>query len=313
MELFSRRPVRFVTGLVASLSVLAPLPSLACSICRCGDPTFNALGVAAYTTSGLRAALDWERFDKDEGDPADEAESQVENRVTMFLSYGFAGRLSLSARIPYSARELTATAAGEEPETVNTDGLSDPEISAQALLWASPMSGLGRRSSIALAAGVKTPWGENEATSEGERIDEHAQPGTGSTDVFGNLTLLYFIDMQSSVFASTGYRYTGDNDYGYRYGSTFLANVSYERKIGRVDGVMELNYRHAEKDRVDADGTLGDDTGGSLLYVTPKVLVNLSQGIVLRAGVQIPTIGDLNGEQTERAVINMGVTYFFTH
>jgi hypothetical protein len=40
--------------------------------------------------------------------------------------------------------------------------------------------------------------------------------------------------------------------------------VAYEHKLGpRPDGVLELNFRHAHRDRVDADGTVDDDTGGS--------------------------------------------------
>ena len=315
------RRIPFVTirpiGIGAIITVGLTLSSqgaMACSICRCGDPVFNALGVAGYTTSGYRAALDWERFDKDEGDPADEVESQVENRLTAFLSYSFGERFMVSARVPYSARDLTETAAGAGSESIQTDGLSDPEICAQAMLWSSAMSNLERRSFVALSGGVKTPWGENGVTSNGERIDEHAQPGTGSTDVFGNLSLLYLVNPLSSVFASAGYRHTGTNDYGYRYGSTFLANVSYEHKIGSyADGVLELNFRHADKDRIDSDGLRGDNTGGSLLYVTPKVLFNLTQGVVFRAGAQIPTFADLNGVQDERAVINIGVTYLFLH
>jgi outer membrane putative beta-barrel porin/alpha-amylase len=261
--------------------------------------------------TGLRLALDWERFDKDEGDPAVESESQVENRFTALASYGFSDRFSLTARVPLSFRQLTATSPDSEPETTNTTGLSDPEIYGQLRLWASRLNPtVGRRASLSLVAGVKTPWGQNDARQEGERVDEHAQPGTGSTDAFGSLVLLYLFDMQSSLFVSSGYRGTGSNDHGYRYGSTFTANVAYEHKLGsRVDGVLELNFRDARKDRVDAEGTLDEDTGGALLYVTPRLLVSLGHGVVLRASAQIPTFKDLNGFQKERAVVNVGVTY----
>jgi len=105
------------------------------------------------------------------------------------------------------------------------------------------------------------------------------------------------------VFASAGYRGTGTNDYAYRYGSGFTSNLAYEHKLGRwLDGVVELNFRHAAKDRVDQQGTLDDDTGGSLLYVTPRLLVSLSHGLVLRAGAQIPLAKGLNGYQVERTI-----------
>jgi hypothetical protein len=304
-----------VTLLTASALFALPRPGQACSICRCGDATFNALGKDAYSAKGFRVALDWERFDKDEGDPAVEAESQVENRVTALASYGFNEQVTLLARVPYSVRNLTSSAVGEEPERTHTQGFSDPEIYGQLRLWASRLgAGLGRRSSLSLNAGVKTPWGANEVQHDGERVDEHAQPGTGSTDFFGSLAFLYLVDKESAVFASSGYRHTGENDHGYRYGSSFIANVAYERKLAKVlDGVIELNFRHAQKDRVDAEGAADDDTGGSLLYVTPRLLVSLGGGVVLRLAGQIPVARALNGFQTERAVANVGLTYLLPH
>jgi hypothetical protein len=307
---------RFASGILAATLVAlasAPEAALACSICRCGDPTFNALGKAGFNARGFRLALDWERFDKDEGNPAEESESQVENRFTGLVSYGFSERFMLNARVPVSVRNLEMSMPGEETETVHTSGLSDPEIYGQLRLWASPLSAtVGRRASLSLVAGVKTPWGANDVQESGVRVDEHAQPGTGSTDAFGSLALLYLIDKESALFASTGYRGTGENDFGYRYGSSFTANVAYEHKLGsRLDGVVELNFRHASRDRVDADGTLDENTGGSLLYLTPRLLLHLGGGFVLRASAQIPTIKGLNGYQKERVVANVGLTYLF--
>jgi hypothetical protein len=160
--------------------------------------------------------------------------------------------------------------------------------------------------------GVKTPWGENDVREGGVRVDEHGQPGTGSTDVFSSLAFLHLIDEKSALFVSSGYRRTGENDFGYRYGSSFLGNLAYEHKLGqRLDGILELNFRHAKEDRV--AGTPDGDTGGSLLYVTPRLLANLGSGLVLRAGAQIPLVKDLNGYQKERVVANVGLTYLFSH
>ena len=283
----------------------------ACSICRCGDAIFNAFGKAAYVSPGLRAALDVDRFDKDEGDPTVESESLIENRIAILGSYT-TERVALSVRVPYSFRELTERVAGEEPEKVQSDGFSDPEVYGQVMLWGSEMSALGRRSTLALTAGVKLPWGENEVQSEGERLDEHAQSGTGSTDVFASVGYLFLIDPNSSLFVSAGHRHTGENDHGYRYGSAFLANLAYEHKMAsRLDAMVELNFRDAAKDRIDDEGTLNQNTGGSLLYLTPKLGVELGGEIVLRGAVQIPTLSDLNGHQEERAVVSVGMTRSF--
>jgi hypothetical protein len=301
----------FVTPAVVALALVVARPGDACSICRCGDATFNALGKDGFAAEGFRAAFDWERFAKEEGNPAEDSESQVENRFTALASYGFSEKLTLFVRVPWSVRDLTETASGTDPELIHTSGLSDPEVYGQVRLWASEFAaGVGRRSSLSLGGGVKLPWGENDVEQDGERVDEHAQPGTGSTDGFGGLAFLYLFDRSSSLFASSGYRYTGRNKYGYRYGSTFLASAAYEHKLGKVlDGVVGLDFRNARKDQVDAEGDVDDDTGGSLLYLTPRLLASLGHGFVLRAAVQIPIARSLNGFQEEHPVYNVGLSY----
>jgi outer membrane putative beta-barrel porin/alpha-amylase len=304
---------RFLIVLSWCLVALASASAAhACSMCRCGDPTFNALGRAGLTSHGFRAALDWERFDKDEGDPADEAETQVENRYTALVAYGFSESFTLVGRFPYSSRELTAFAPGEAPEEIKTDGASDPEVIALLRVWGTPFSEVGRRTSLNLTAGIKTPWGQNDLVQNGERVDEHAQPGTGSTDVQAGMTLLRLIDERSTLFASTGYRFTGENDHGYRYGDALLASVAYERKLGRtVDVVAELDFRDAGKDQIDNTGVLDGDTGGELLYFTPRLLLDVGRGLAVRVAAQIPLVEDLNGVQDERAVFNVGMSYLW--
>jgi hypothetical protein len=306
------RPPAGVLVAVAIVAAYAPSPASACSICRCGDAAFNALGTDIYAPGAFRLALDWDHFDKTQGPPG-ASESQIQNGVTLTTSYTFGESANLVARVPYSFKSLTTTAGGVSDVT-DTHGFADPEFFAWIRLWASDLSpGLGRRSWLSAQFGVKTSWGEDDLTGpDGERLDQHAQPGTGSTDVFAGLGGLTLLDARSTLFGSVQYRWTGTNTYGYRYGRIFLANLGYDRKLGSaVDAVLELNYRWAGKDTVDASGVQDPDTGGALLYVTPRVLVSLGRGIVARAAVLIPTFQNLNGYQTERPVLSAGVTYQF--
>jgi hypothetical protein len=306
-------PVLVTSTALAAALLLTGSPADACSICRCGDPTFNALGKDGYAARGFRLALDWERYDKQEGPSDGEAEELVENRVTALVSYGFSERFTLFARVPYSHRHFQELEEGLVAEQFNTNGLADPEVYGQIRLWASGMApGVGRRSSLSLLGGLKTALGDNHATIDGERADEHAQPGTGSTDVFGGVAFLYLFDKESAIFTSGQFRHTGENDLAYRYGSSLLLNVAYEHKLGgRLDGVVELNFRQARKDQIDATGELGENTGGSVLYLTPRLLFDVGHGVVLRAAAQIPIARDLNGAQKERAVFNAGVSFLF--
>lgn len=334
------RPIRIVLGcaaLVLAAFLLAPSPALACSICRCGDPTFNALGTQVYAGEGewkFRVALDWERFEKEQGafDPgtagiaaspaassalsrlahADTApaqrESQVENRFTTTLSYVFADRLNLVGRIPWTSRRLTA-----EDGIQSSRNLADPEIYGLVRLWSSDFApGLGRRAWISVIGGVKTDWGKNDLRGGDTRLDEHLQAGTGSTDTFAGLSGFYLLDSRSSIFGSTQLRRTGSNEFGYRYGNTSLANIGYEHRIGeKVDAVLEINYRNADRDRLDFDGILDPNTGGSVFYATPHLSWDFGKGVVGRMSVQIPVARKLHGDQEEKTVANVGLTYLF--
>jgi hypothetical protein len=307
-----------------SVCVFTADPAAACSICRCGDPAFNALGLNIYNPQTLRVALDWGRFDKSQGignAGAVGTESVVEDRFTATFSYSPSDALTLIAQVPWATRTVTT-----EPGTTQLPGLGeagggsttgrglgDPELYALVRLWAAPFaSGLGRRAWVGAQLGVKTPWGANDLRAGGVRLDEHAQPGTGSTDWIAGAAGVDVLDPGSSLFGSLQYRRTGSNAFGYRYGSVTLGNLGYEHKLGSAfDAVLELNARHAGEDRVDGGGTLDRNTGGDVLYVTPKVVVNLSRSVVARFSAQIPVVRSLNGVQTERTVWGAGLTWIF--
>jgi hypothetical protein len=299
----------------SGLLLAASRPAAACSMCRCGDPTFNALGSNIYSSGQFHLAVDWDRFNKSqftEEDGIPGTDHEIENRVTLTLSYSIAERVVLVARVPYSFRHLTTTTA-EGSDEVTTHGFSDPEVYALVRLWSSTFGpGLGRRTWISAVAGVKTACGQNDIRQGGERVDEHAQPGTGSTDVFGGLSGVYLFDERSSLFASAQYRGTGRNSFGYKYGNLAMANLAYERKLADpVDTVVEMNYRYAQRDQVNSSGEPDLSTGGSILYITPRIIVNLGSGIILRLAAQIPVWTALYGVQSEKVNLNAGLTFLF--
>ena len=174
----TRLPLAVVIGLAA---LGAARPTIACSICRCGDPTFNALGTDIFSPGAFRLALDWDRISKSQG-PPDETESTVQNSVTATVSYSFGEYVNLVARVPYTFNSLTETAhhgmekvgrvrgldavngtTHETSEVTSTSGLSDPEFFVWARLWASDLvPGLGRRAWVSAQVGVKTAWGQDD-------------------------------------------------------------------------------------------------------------------------------------------------------
>jgi hypothetical protein len=306
------RPRRSPIAAAAVLAVLAlfawSAAARACSMCRCSDPVFNALGQGIYTYGGFHVALDWNRLNQSQG-AGPLFEEQVRNTVTATLSYGWRERFTFIAQVPYTFNELTTEEEGVE----KADGLADPLFYTYIRLWSSPFSGaLGRRAWVSAVFAVKTPWGENDVTEDGERLEEHVQPGTGATNLTGGIAGLYLLDANSSLYASFGYTGTGRNKFGYKYGNNVQANVVYDRKVAEwLDGVLEINFLDAKRDQVDAEGLQDPDTGGQSLYLTPRIGVNIVRGLVARASVQIPVWEHLNGIQDIKPAFSAGLTYVF--
>jgi hypothetical protein len=89
-----------------------------------------------------------------------------------------------------------------------------------------------------------------------------------------------------------------------------LANLGYERRLsGALDSALELNYRHAGEDRISDTGALDPNTGGGVLYLTPRLIFTLAGRLVARVSAQLPVARSLKGIQTERTVWGAGLTY----
>jgi len=294
-------------ALLAAATFLVPNPAAACSMCRCSDPVFSALGEGLYSYGGFQVALDWNRLNQTEGAGPD-FEAQIRNTLTATIAYGWQDRLTVVAQIPYTFNHL-ATAEGVE----TADAVGDPSFFVSVRLWSSPFSqGLGRRAWISALVAVKTPWGNNDVTENGERLDEHVQPGTGATNLTGGLNGLYLLDAESSIYASAAYTGTGLNDFGYKYGNNVQANIVYDRKLTDfLGGLLEVKFLDAKHDQVDAAGAIDPNTGGQSLYLTPRVGVHVVHGLVLRAAAQFPVWKNLNGIQDIKPAYSAGLTYVF--
>ena len=282
---------------------LAPRASQACSMCRCGDPTFNLVGSQIFVPKTWNVGLDFGRFSKDqvtEDDPL-LREEEVESRVTLSVSRTLGDRLTLVGQLPFAHRRITA---GDEQGSLS--GLSDPELIAHYRLSAGQAG-----TWMALSLGLRPGWGQNDGQVDGQRAEEHLQPGTGSAGLEAGLAFSRLMGGDGSVFGSLGGRVNGRNDAGYHYGNALLANLGYEKKLAaRVNGVVELNFRDAAQDEPLA-GEKDVNTGGAVLYVSPRVLFKIDKGLFFRLGLQVPVVKSLDGDQDEKVNLLTGFTVRF--
>lgn len=306
---------RAVVGAALVVSLGAAPRAVACSLCRCGDPAFTLVGSQIFSPVRWRFGFDTERFSKDqvaephhderEGDAgAALREEEVEQRYTFSATYSAGRRLTLVARVPFARRTITV---GGESERLS--GLSDPELLVHYRVARSARPG----SWLALTAGVRSGWGANDKTLGRERAEEHLQPGSGAAGATAGAAFATLLGAETSLFGSLNGRINGRNDAGYRYGGALLANLALERRLaGRVNGIVELNYRWAARDEIVA-GERDENSGGSVLYVSPRVLLQVDprQNLWLRLGAQIPVAKGLYGDQDEKVNLLAGLTVRF--
>jgi hypothetical protein len=292
---------------LAAAVILTPDFARACSMCRCSDPVFNALGEGVYTNAGFHVAVDWLRQDQSQGEGED-FEHQVRNSLTLTASYSWKERLLLVAQVPYVWAHQTGADGVEDARD-----FGDPSFYVYGRLWSSEFAGgLGRRAWLSAIFSVKTPWGENDAQEDGERLDEHVQPGTGATNLAGGLSFLYLFDADSSIYFSSLYTGTGRNDVGYKYGNNVQVNAVYDRRLTDwLDALFEVNFLYAKRDQLDRLGLEDPNTGGNTLYLTPRIAVNVVKGLVARASAQFPVWKDLNGVQEIKPTYSAGLTWVF--
>jgi hypothetical protein len=295
------RTVRQTLAVLAAVAVFAlpAVPAAACSLCHCGDPTYALVGSQIFVPQSLRLGLDVDRYAKDQISTEDPSlrEEEVEKRLTLSAAYSLHRRLTLVARLPFTDRTITTGA-----ESQSLSGFSDPELIAHyRVLPFTPGSW------FSLTAGVRTGWGQNDRQFGGERAEEHLQPGTGAFGMNAGVSFSR-LALDGSIFGSVNAQLNGRNRSGYHYGNGVLANLAYEHAFNkRLNGVLELNFRNVARD----EQTMGEkdpNTGGSVLYVSPRLLVRLGRDLYLRFGVQLPVAKGLHGDQDEKVNVQAGFT-----
>jgi hypothetical protein len=229
----------------------------------------------------------------------DELESQVQNAVQLTLKYGLSSRLMLMASAPYTFNRISANGSTE-----TTDGLGDPEIMAMAHL----LSFANNTWALQAVAGARLPLGKSDQTNEtGERLEQHLQTGSGAVaGIFG--AQLLHAGGKVPLFFSASYQTNGANDHEFAYGNVFRFNAAAQRALSKpLDVIAEINGRVAD---YDTDGAETDpNSGGTVVYFSPGLRLQLGSSLSLRSQVQIPVVENLHGEQNEKVNVRTGLVW----
>ncbi len=312
-------------ALLASVSLLLPTSSRACSVCQCGDPLFTPEGASSQPAGAFSVYLESLFSTKSSGvlpegdeppDPGDR-EKSFDRDLTLYASWTPVAKVTLTASVPFRWITVTEEPADGGSHSHNNRGFGDAALYVTTVLWRD----LERNPTtwLELRGMVKAPTGQSSKTIAGEQ-DPHLQVGTGSWDFGLGLAAGHHFD-DYALYASTFYRVNTEGSLDYQYGDVFLANVvATSQALPFVDGLWlrpgaELNFRYAGHDT--SDDNVYDSSGGSIVYLTPFLEVPLGATVDervpwLRLAVRMP-LGDggLFGHQHESFVYTAGIGFPF--
>jgi hypothetical protein len=283
---------RLLLTAACAVAVAHAGPARACSVCACGDPQLEASDPGALQ-GRLRLQLDSEYLTVKAASEEDDAVTDRLNQYTLRLgaAYRPVDRLSLLLQVPLTRKDLAA--GGFTSSDVS--GLGDVEVGARYAFLEAVSFGARRRQELAVALGSSLPTGSNDRRRDGERIDEHGQPGTGAYGPYAGLH--YHVDQGPWYgFASVGGRLHTTNDFDYRYGPALLwsAHAQY-RGLRRVALSLGVDGRQAAPD--EEDGVTVEHTGGLVLAAAPAAYLDVGRGFWLSLRAQLPFHTRLRGDQ----------------
>lgn len=287
---------------VSACVVATTTVSQACSVCiaHAFGAAIHAVGSQTLHKGSTVIGVSYSAFSKSQaGEDPGSSESHHQSEIALDILHGLTDEWMLRGNIPYVFKSLEET--GEEK--VETKGLGDITLGATYQVKPKP------NDKVLLAAtfDLKLPTGKNNEIRAGERLEEHSQIGTGSTDFSVGLLATMEDRGRGLWFAGLRGRWNGKNGDGYRYGNAVFYNVGYSRTLSPVSSlVFELNGRFAAKDRT-GDGDLDENSGGHFGYLSLSYRQHVGKEFGFVASYQIPVIRRLNGTQTETGLLNIGV------
>jgi len=281
---------------------------LACSQCMCGTPfpagVFGGV-VPTHVTYGLEDRYLSKSNALDEGPGT---EDEREHQLAAFGLWRPHSRFALLGRLPYAFKELTTRPDGEASSLERAHGFADAELLA---MFGVTQTNDTHPMALGAVAGFHAPTGANDVENEnGERLDAHLQPGTGAWGGTAGLNLAV-ASAPGSWEASVVGRVNGTNAHGYRYGNVVLYNAGFTSRVrSGLRLILQLNGRSAARDQLEG-GSVGENTGGTVVYASPGVRWVWAPGLGVEAAVQVPAVESLYGIQDEHTTARINL--FMTH
>lgn len=305
--------------LIGLLLIAAP-DAQACGACGC--TLHSDWATQGYATQpGFRFDLRYDYFNQDQlragtksvdrgsfeiPNEMEIQEKTINRNLTLTLDYSPNAEWGVAVLVPTFNRYHVTLAAGDtDPSFSKGNGLGDVRVLGR-------YQGFSEDHSFGVQFGAKLATGDTKQTFNagaqvGQPLDRGLQLGTGTTDLllgfyaFGNLAPDWGCFGQAMV-----QKPTGEKD-GFKPGDGVNANVGV-RYTGHAGFTphLQLNVRaEGRESGINADV---DNSGATLVYLSPGVTFNLSPAFQVYAFVQVPVAQRVTGLQIEpRSSVSVGL------
>ena len=305
-------------------SVASPLSALACSSCGCSlNSDWSTQGHASEP--GLRMDFRFDYFNQDQlrsgtgtvdrgaltfPTNREIQQTTVNRNYNLTLDYTANRDWGVSVLIPYFDRFHTTIVDGDtDISESKTSSLGDVRVLGR-------YQGFSPDHSFGIQFGLKLPTGSYDTNfrsgpQEGELLDRGLQPGTGTTDLLVGAYQFGALSRDWDYFAQALIQQPLNSRNEFRPGTGI--NVNLGVRYVAFEGFtphLQINAR-AEKRESGAEADV-DNSGATLVYLSPGVTMPLTDRIHVYGFFQLPVYQRVNGYQLEpRYTVSAGVHYAF--
>ena len=307
--------------IAAGIAIAAPT-SFACSSCGCTlSSDWDSQG---YTTlPGARIDVRYDFLNQSElrngttklkatsiSLPSDrEIEQGTKNHyVTLGLDYSAGKNWGVNVQIPYIYRTHETVAEGDtDTSSSKTSNIGDVRLLGRYL-------GFSEEKNFGLQFGLKLPTGSfhdnfSSGPQAGKGLDRGLQAGTGSTDLLLGFFHFAALNQNWDYFAQAVVQLPFAERDSYKTGSSLNANFGVRYMANEaVIPQLQVNRKTGRRDSgMNADA---ENSGGTLMYISPGVTVSLNEKLKVFAFLQLPLYQNVNGDQlAPRYTVSIGMRY----
>jgi hypothetical protein len=304
--------------------VLSPVYALACASCGCSlSSDWDSQGFV--TKPGLRIDLRYDYLNQSQlrtgtgtvdrnglSIPNErEIEQGTKNQyTTLGVDYSPNADWGVNLQLPFINRSHTTIAPGDtDISPSHTQSIGDVRVIGR-------YQGFTETKNVGVQFGVKLPTGNYKNTFSGgpqadTPLDRGLQPGTGTTDVL--LGAYYFgtLNQDWDYFAQGLVQAALNSQDDYKPGASVNLNAGVRYLLNETfTPQIQINARAVRRD----SGANADiaNSGGSLVYLSPGVTVNMTKNLNTFAFLQLPIYQNVNGFQlAPRWTASIGARYEF--